>query len=339
MKQAAPESKQAATWTRKNTMTADIIRTQIRQIRLESEATASFELWPVGEQYLPSFTPGAHIDIHLPGGLRRSYSLINNGGEPRHYNIAVKKELESRGGSSWFHDNARVGMTLDISLPSNDFELIENASHTILIAGGIGITPIISMISRLIELGSSWELHYCARSFAHMAFRDELRSLANCGKGAIHLYVDNLADHKRLDLSAIFGSAASTAHLYCCGPAGMLEAFIAAAKGRQPDTVHYERFAAANAAATDGGFEVKLARDGRTLSVPEGKSILDTLLDAGVDVPYACSQGICGSCVTTVLDGIPDHRDECLSDEQREANKSMMICCSGSRSKTLTLDL
>jgi len=320
-------------------MTADIIRMQIGQIRLESEATASFELWPIGEQDLPSFTPGAHIDVHLPGGLRRSYSLTNSGGEPRHYNIAVKKELESRGGSSWFHDNARVGMALDISLPSNDFELVENASHTILIAGGIGITPIISMISRLVELGASWELHYCARSFAHMAFRDELQRLADCGKGAINLYVDNIAERERVDLQTIFERAASTAHLYCCGPSGMIEAFIAGSRNRHPDTVHYERFVATNAAATDGGFEVRLARDGRTLSVPEGKSILDTLLDAGLDVPYACSQGICGSCVTTVLDGIPDHRDECLSDEQREANKSIMICCSGSRSKTLTLDL
>ncbi|MGH8812599.1 MAG: PDR/VanB family oxidoreductase [Advenella sp.] len=320
-------------------MIPDIIRTKIRQIRLESEETASFELLPINGQDMPSFTPGAHIDIHFPNGMRRSYSLVNDCAERRHYKIAVKKEAESRGGSKWMHDSARVGMTLDISHPSNDFELAETASHTILIAGGIGITPIMPMIARLVELGLSWELHYSARSIAHMAFRDELQVLATSGNSAINLYVDNITESERLDIDTISKTAASNAHLYCCGPSGMIEAFVAATQNREPETVHYERFVSAQAAATDGGFEVKLARDGRTLRVSEGKSILDTLLDAGLDVPYACTQGICGSCETTVLDGTPDHRDECLSDQQRATNKSIIICCSGSHSKTLTLDL
>lgn len=171
-----------------------------------------------------------------------------------------------------------------------------------------------------------------------MAFREELERLESRSRGQLQYYLDD-TDETRFDIDAIVQAAPENAHLYCCGPSGMIEAFLAATRERPPHTVHYERFTASQDAATDGGFEVRLARDGRSLIVPAGKTILDTLLDAGLDVPYACTQGICGSCMTAVIDGTPDHRDECLSDEQREANKSIIICCSGSRTKTLTLDL
>lgn len=311
---------------------------KIRQIRLESEGTLSFELVSPSGQTLPAFTPGAHIDVHLSGGLVRSYSLMNGPNELSHYRFAVKREPESRGGSRWLHDVARVGMTLEVSPPSNDFELVEDAPASLLIAGGIGITPILSMVAHLDAQGKPWELHYCARSRAHMAFYEELQARAAHGKGTVHCYLDDSGD-ERLNLEKIAQSAAPDMHLYCCGPAGMIEGFIAATQQRSQETVHFERFTASQAAATEGGFDVHLARDGRTLSVTAGQSILDVLLDAGVDVPYACSQGICGSCVTTVLDGTPDHRDDCLSDEQHEANNRIIICCSGSRSSTLTLDL
>lgn len=319
-------------------MTHAILPMLIKQIRLESEGTLSFELVSPSGQSLPGFTPGAHIDVHLPGGLVRSYSLMNGPGELSHYRIAVKRELESRGGSAWLHDVARVGATLEISSPSNDFELVEDATTSLLFAGGIGITPVVSMIAHLVALGKRWQLHYCARSSAYMAFSDELRALAAHGNGTVHFYLDDSGDEP-LNLKSIVHSAASDAHVYCCGPAGMIEGFIAATQHRSQDTVHFERFAASQAAASDGGFDVRLSRDGRTLSVTEGKSILDTLLDAGLDIPYACGQGICGSCLTTVIDGIPDHRDDFLTDEQRDANNSIVICCSGSRSPTLTLDL
>jgi ferredoxin-NADP reductase len=314
------------------------ITTQIKQIRLESEGTASFDLLPANGQALPPFTPGAHVDVHIPGGLVRSYSLVNCPAESSYYRIAVKREDDSRGGSAWLHDEARVGMTLEISAPSNNFELDEAASSSILIAGGIGITPLMSMVAHLVELGRPWQLHYCARSAVHMAFREELERLESRGQGQVQYYLDDTSA-MRLDIGAIVQGAPEDTHLYCCGPSGMIEAFIATTQKRPQHTVHYERFSATQEAATDGGFEVRLARDGRSLTVPAGKTILDTLLDAGLDVPYACTQGICGSCMTTVLDGTPDHRDECLSDEQREANNSIIICCSGSRTKTLTLDL
>jgi len=310
----------------------------IKQIRLESEGTSSFELVSLTGQQLPAFTPGAHIDLHLPGGLVRSYSLLNKPSERASYRIAVKREPDSRGGSAWLHDQARVGMTLELSAPLNDFELEEEAPSSILVAGGIGITPILSMVAHLAAAGRPWQLHYCARSRECMAFSDELELLAANCKGVVHRYFND-SSPEPLDIQALVESAPDDAHLYCCGPAGMIEDFISASQKRSPNTVHFERFASSQVAATSGGFDVHLARDGRTLTVKNGKSILDTLLDAGLDVPYACTQGICGSCLTRVIDGIPDHRDDCLTDEQREANDSVIICCSGSHSQKLTLDL
>lgn len=312
------------------------ISLQIQQIRRESEDTASFDLVAADEHPLPAFTAGAHINVLIPGGLRRSYSLVNSPSERRYYRIAIKREADSQGGSAWFHDSARVGMPLQVSLPVNDMALAQDAPLSVFIAGGIGITPMLSMIESLREQGGEWQLHYSARTPQLMAFRAALQQLDASDRVRLHFTGQGAP---RLDLEHIVRSAPAAAHLYACGPGGLIDGFIAAAQARDPQTVHYERFAAAQQAATAGGFALQLLRDGRTLQVPEGQSILDVLLDADVNVQYACTQGVCGTCRLDVKGGIPDHRDDCLSDAEKAANNCIIACCSGSRSATLVLDI
>lgn len=318
-------------------MTADTLNLRIRQISEQTVDTQSFELVCVSGARLPPATPGSHIDIQLPGGLSRSYSLLDDGSESGAYRIAVKLEADSRGGSKWFHTQARVGYVLKVGTPSNDFALVEDAPSTVLIAGGIGITPMLSMIERLSRLGKPWTLHYAARSPAHMAYRKELERMAQACSGTLFLYFSS--EQSRMSVHDIVSKADGKAHLYCCGPSALIDAFIEAGRQRDPGTVHYERFAASQTAALEGGFEVQLSRSGKVVSVAAGMSILDALLDAGVDMQYACSQGVCGTCKTRVISGVPDHRDECLTEAEREQNETIIPCCSGSRSKLLVLDL
>lgn len=308
----------------------------IRQIRLEATDIHSFELVAAGGVPLPPFAPGAHVDLDLPGRLRRSYSLYGGGGS---WHIAVKREAAGRGASAWLHGTARVGQVLQAHAPVNDFALDETAPASVLVAGGIGITPILSMVERLAEGRRPWRLHYVAREPRAMAFRERLQALAAASGGELHLHFS--ADGGRPDLRAIAAAAPAGAHLYACGPAAMLDDFAAAvsAAGITPARCHVERFGAALAPAAEGGFVVELARDGRAFPVPRGSSVLDVLLDHGVDVAYSCMQGICGSCRVGVKAGVPEHRDECLSDEERASNAAMMVCCSGARSERLVLDL
>jgi vanillate O-demethylase ferredoxin subunit len=235
------------------------------------------------------------------------------------------------------HTSLRVGDVLHVTPPSNDFPLDETVPESVFIVGGIGITPAMSMLARLEKLGRPWRLYYASRTPRETAFVDELRRLDQ-GRGRVeHCYRSSRA--QRLDIRAIVGGTAVQTHLYCCGPSQMIDAFLEACSSRPAHTVHHERFAASQQAATEGGFEVVLHRSGQRLRVEQGKSILDTLLDHNVSVQYACSSGICGTCRTGVIDGDPDHRDDFLSAEEKCANESMMVCCSGSHSKTLVLDL
>jgi len=271
--------------------------------------------------------------VHLPGGMVRQYSLCNPQGERHRYVVGVKRDLNSRGGSRYMHDQLRVGTVLQVGEPRNNFPLHEEAPSTVFIAGGIGVTPIACMVDRLRQLGRPWRLHYGVRRREEAAFLQEL-----AGESLL-LHVD--AEHGGLPLPVadIVGRAPADAHLYCCGPAPMLDAFEAAAAGRPAALVHLERFTPALAPAVAGGFSVRLARSGRTLYVAPGASILDTLRAGGVEAQASCEQGICGTCETRVLEGVPDHRDSLLSDEERQANNVMMICCSGSKQGILVLDL
>jgi tetrachlorobenzoquinone reductase len=309
------------------------LRVRVTAVVWEAEDIKLFELLAMDGEALPPFSAGAHLDLHLPAGLVRSYSLVNAETERHRYVIGVSRDRASRGGSRWLHDTVHAGDIITIGAPRNNFRLDETAPSSVLIAGGIGITPIMSMIKRLAALGTPWELHYGARTRQAAGFLDELAAFP----GRVHLRFENEAG--LLDLPAIVAGAPTGSHFYGCGPRGMLAAFEAATGALPAARVHLEYFTAREAAATAGGFAVELARSGRIVAVPAGKSILDALSDAGIAVAHACLQGICGTCETAVVSGIPDHRDAILSDAERAANKTMMICCSGATSEKLVLDL
>lgn len=283
---------------------------------------------------LPPVTPGSHLELHLGNGISRSYSLVHADDNPAVYVVGVKLDPKSRGGSRFIHEQLRVGSTLPVSEPRNHFPLLETAPHTVLIAGGIGITPIWCMAQRLLSIGASWELWYSARSREDMSFLAELRALGE----RVHLHFDDEAGGV-LGLAAIVSAAPADAHFYCCGPGPMLDAYEEATSQRSSDYVHLERFAAKQVAAVSGGFIVSLARTGLDLEVPAGASILTVLEENGISVDASCREGICGCCEVAVLDGEVDHRDAVLTDKEKVANKSMMVCCSGAKSSRIVLDL
>jgi ferredoxin-NADP reductase len=303
--------------------------------------TSAFEFRPVDGAPLAPFTAGAHVDLVLPNGVRRSYSLCNPQEERHRYVVGVKKATPSRGASIYLHDQLRVGAEIDIALPRNNFPLVESAPHSVLIAGGIGITPIRSMLQRLVALGASWELHYASRTRKDAAFLDELGPLAAADPSQVSLTFDHEPGGRMLDLGEIVAAAPPGSHFYACGPAPMLDAYEAATARLLRERVHLERFTGAGEAvrANGSGFDVALARSERTLHVSADKSILDVLLDEGVDVAFSCMDGVCGSCKVEVLEGLPDHRDVVLSTEERAANRTMMVCCSRAFSERLVLDL
>lgn len=312
---------------------AATLKARLTAIRYAAEGIHLYEFSPVDTAAFPPFTAGAHVDLHLPHGLVRQYSLCNAQDETHRYVVGIKRDPASRGGSSYVHEQLRVGTVLQLGTPRNHFALHEEATHTVLIAGGIGVTPIACMAQRLRALGASFEVHYSVRKRGEAAFLDLLAG-AN-----LHLHVDAEHGDAPMALAPIVAGAPPDAHLYCCGPGPMLDAFEGAATGRPAGHVHLERFAAAQPAAADGGFTVQLARSGRSVRIRPGRTILDTLREEGICVQASCEQGICGSCETRVLAGRPDHRDSLLSDEEKQANQVMMVCCSGSRDELLVLDL
>lgn len=315
------------------------IQMRVNQMRYEAEGILSLELVPVDGGLLPRFQAGAHIDVDVAPEMRRSYSLVNDQKERSRYVIAVNRDRCSRGASRRVHDQLRVGEVLPVSSPRNDFPLNESAACSVFIAGGIGVTPLLCMIRRLHELARPWQLHFAARSPDAAAFRIELARLARDDGARIHWYFGREPEGERLDVAAVTREVGEEAHLYCCGPASLLASFREAAAERAPEQVHLEYFSASKEASREGGFDVVLNRSNKRLHVPPGKSILDVLLEESVGVAFSCMEGVCGTCETAVIEGIPDHRDDFLSDDEKSLNKSMMICCSGSHSSELVLDL
>lgn len=308
------------------------MKVRVKGRKAETRDITSYDLCRDDGSPLPLFEAGAHIELTLPNGLRRQYSLVPSGTEAV-YRIAVQRDRASRGGSAWIHENLVPGREIGISEPRNHFRLDERASRSILIAGGIGVTPMLGMCDRLDELGASWRLYYAARSRSAAAFLPELER-----KAIFHF--DDEHHGTPMDLSAIVASAADSDDLYCCGPAPMLDAFMGAVAERGLKRVHVERFAGVGAkAAVGAGFDVKLARSGKRLYVPPGKTILSVLQENGVEIEYSCQDGVCGACMTNVVEGIPDHRDMVLTSEEQASNAKIMVCCSRSRSYVLTLDL
>ena len=315
------------------------LKVLLRSITFEAERINSYTLQALDGERLPAFTAGAHIDIHLTPDRVRSYSLTNDPAERHRYVIAVKHEVDGRGGSAHVHSRLKVGDTLSISAPRNNFIYDEGEHASVFVAGGIGITPILSMLRHATAIGRRWRLHYASRTRRDAAFLAEIEALTAASGSETNIVFDQEAGGAALDIAAIVARASANTHLYCCGPLPMLEAFRAATRSRPPQTVHLEYFSPVQEAATAGGFEVRLAKSGRTVAVAPGKTILDALLDAGFPVSYACGEGTCGTCETRVIEGVPDHRDVYLTDEEHAANQQIMICCSGAKTPLLVLDL
>lgn len=315
------------------------LRVRVHSVTWEAEGILSYELRDPAGAPLPAFTAGSHIDLNLPTGLVRSYSLTNSQDERHRYVVAVQKDRASRGGSTWVHDKLRTGDIVVISSPRNNFPLAEDAPHSLLIAGGIGVTPLWCMLQRLVALGRSAELIYCVRTRKEAAFREPIEAAGGKPGAKVSFNFDGEPGGKLLDIAAVVGAASPDTHLYCCGPLPMLEAFEAATKDLPRERVHVEYFTAKDAPAAEGGFTVVLAKSGKSFQIAPGKTILETLLDAGINVASSCLEGVCGTCETRVLEGVPDHRDVVLTDSERKASKTMMICCSGSKTDRLVLDL
>ncbi|WP_315836683.1 2Fe-2S iron-sulfur cluster-binding protein [Bradyrhizobium prioriisuperbiae] len=312
---------------------------RISTIRREAEGIHSLELRALDDGILPPFTAGSHIDLLLAPNLTRSYSLSNDPQQRDRYVVSVMKDPGSRGGSRHVHEDLRVSDRIRINPPRNNFKLDETAQHTVLIAGGIGITPLMAMIHRLGSQGLSWQLFYAAKNRAAAAFLDELQHLESLRPGRVRLHFGAEANGARLDLAAIVSAAPAFSHFYCCGPQPMIAAFEEATVALPRSQIHVEHFARKGAPATAGGFEIRLHRSKLTLKVGRGSTILETLLAARIDVPHSCKEGVCGSCKVRVLEGLPDHRDQVLSPDEHARNDQMITCCSGTKTPSLVLDL
>lgn len=306
--------------------------------RDEGADIVTLELAPASDGPLPAFAAGSHIDVELGDTLVRQYSLSNNPRDASNYRIAILREPASRGGSATVHDRIFPGARLRIGRPRNFFALDEQAPASLLLAGGIGITPLLAMAYRLDAIGAPFALHYAARTRLRAAFLEELRNAPFGARTAA--YFDDEPAAGVFDVAAILEAAPSGAHLYCCGPRGFIDHVTAAASelGWPSDRVHVEHFAA-TPVVTGAPFDVVAARSGRTFHIPCERTILDVLNEAGIDIPSSCHSGVCSTCMTAVIDGVPDHRDMVLTQEEKAANKLVAVCCSRSKTRTLVLDI
>ncbi|MDO8251583.1 MAG: PDR/VanB family oxidoreductase [Rhodoferax sp.] len=307
---------------------------------LEAADICTFELVGVDGGPLPAFSAGSHVDVALPNGLTRQYSLCNDPKETHRYLIGVLRDPASRGGSQAMHEQVQEGQLLQISAPKNHFGLAHDAKRSLLLAGGIGVTPILCMAERLAITGADFEMHYSTRSRARTAFYERIASSAYAPQVQFHF--DDGDAGQKLDLAALLATPSSGVHLYVCGPKGFMDAVLstARAQGWPEHQLHYEFFAAEVApSASDASFEVKLASSGRIITVPKDQTVTQALAAAGVEVQTACEQGVCGTCLTRVLEGVPEHKDMYLTPEEQAANDQFTPCCSRSKTPLLVLDL
>ncbi len=316
------------------------ITARVARKRVEATDICSFELVAADARALPTFTAGSHIDVHTPGGPTRQYSLCNNPTERHRYLIGVLKDAASRGGSAAMHERLNEGNTLIISTPKNHFPIAPQATRHLLLAGGIGITPILCMAEHLADSGANFEMHYCARSPDRAAFRDHIASSRFASH--VHFHYDDGDATQKLDLAAALALPQDDVHLYVCGPQGFMDAVLAMARanGWPEARLHCEFFAAAPVKSdADSAFEVELASSGKVVMVGRDQTVLKALAAAGVEVLSSCEQGVCGTCMTRVLAGVPDHRDQYLTPEEQAANDQFLPCCSRAKSARLVLDL
>lgn len=312
----------------------------VSQRRSEAEDICSFELTAVDGSALPPFEPGAHIDVHLPNGLIRQYSLCPGADQLGRYLIAVLLEPASRGGSAAVH-RLQVGDRLRIGAPRNHFPLQGDAQRSLLLAGGIGITPLLAMAEHLAARGADFVLHYGARSAGRMAFANRLRQEALAAQ--VHLHLDDGAPEQKLVLDQALGPVTPGTHIYVCGPGGFMDWVLDGARqaGWPEEQLHREYFAAPvrSQDAEDGAFQIQIGHGGAIHTVPTGRNVIEVLGEHGIEIPVSCEQGVCGTCVTRVLEGQPDHRDSYLTEQERATNDCFTPCCSRARSSLLVLDL
>jgi len=313
------------------------LNASIRQLRLRADDGAT----------LPGYSAGAHlrVQVELPTGAPdwRHYSLINLAPHtdacvaPAEYLIAVRREDEGRGGSRFMHQRVQPGQLLTVEPPKNEFPLREHAGCAVLVAGGIGVTPLASMAAQRIAQQAPVRMHYAGRNRALMAFLPELQQLLG---DALRVHTDAEAGAP-LDVDALLDGCGNDDQLYVCGPKPMLDTVLARtqARGWTRERVHFEVFTAPAVAAGDHPFELVLAQSGRSLTVPADKSILDCLIDAGCDPMFDCKRGECGVCTTPVIEGEIDHRDYVLTDSEKRAGDVMQICISRCKGQRLVLDL
>ncbi|TCS09329.1 PDR/VanB family oxidoreductase [Caulobacter sp. BK020] len=314
------------------------------KVRVASRARAAedivrLELVCAEGRDLPAFEAGAHVDLFLGNGLTRQYSLCNDPADRGHYRIAVLREPASRGGSTFVHEALTEGATLKISAPRNLFALDEAAEEHLLFAGGVGVTPILAMARRLHAVEHSFAFHYCARDRSRAAFLDELAAAPFAD--AVHLSFD-AEPETRLDLDSALADPAPGRRLYVCGPGGFMAYVIdgALARGWPPDQIRKEHFAAAPPPeGANRPFELVIASSGQVVPVAADQTAAQALETAGVFVPVSCEQGVCGTCLTRVIEGEPDHRDLFQTDDERTANEQFTPCCSRARTPRLVLDL
>ncbi len=318
-----------------NTVQADI-PVQITRAEKIADGIHLFEMRHKDGEELPAFTAGSHINLRVPNGLMRKYSLCSDPADRSHYRVAIKREDNGRGGSIYLIDNTKVGDEWMISAPDNAFALPQRGDNFIFIAGGIGITPFIAMIHALKDdPAKKFKLYYCSRTPEMTAFRDELSAPELKGKVVFHY--DGGDPSKGLDLWPIVEERKNREHIYCCGPRGLMEAVRDATGHWTPTSIHFEAFSESDARRPDDQpFKVKLNSTGEVIDVPAGTTILEAMRAHGKDVPSSCESGTCGTCRTKLLAGEVDHRDLVLTEKERDSQ--IMICVSRAKTPDITID-
>jgi vanillate O-demethylase ferredoxin subunit len=326
---------------------AQTLTLRVRQVRFEGVGIHSYELVDPAGGDLPPFEAGAHLDVHLPDGVLRQYSISSDPAQRHHYVIGVLRDDQGRGGSRAVHETLHVQDIVRTSLPRNNFRLRDGARKVILLAGGIGVTPLKSMAHALDRAGVDFELHYCAKDATFAAFGDELRALA--GQGRVHYHFDGGVPGRGLDLAALLRSPLADTHVYYCGPSGFMRACADAAAAWPAGAVHFEHFKPpvdaktasgdgdSPANADEGRFTIRIHSTGASVEVGPDQSIVEALGAAGVHVETSCASGLCGTCKVRYLCGSVDHKDYILSDEEHA--EYLTACVSRATSPVLELDL
>ena len=316
-----------------------VIDVVVRRKIVEAEGINSYELVPKNGGRLPGYSAGAHIRVFLENGLTRQYSLCHPSSDPASYIIAVSREAQSRGGSVHIHQHWRPNSAARISPPANHFPLVEGAP-ALLFAAGIGVTPILAMSEELSARGAVFDMHYAARLPDNAAFADYLTRSKYADN--VHLYFSRSSASHRMDARQILARSSIDRHIYVCGPERFIKAVLdeAVVQGWTSDKLHREFFTRTeNSAAAANSFTLELAKSGKTVEVGLDQTTLEALADAGVEVPTSCEVGVCGTCVTRVIDGIPDHQDTFLTDEEHARNDCFTPCCSRAKTPKLVVDL